>query len=65
LTQGSTLGPLSSNIFINGLFSKIRYFSYLLFADDSKYFALYSVSKFVNIRNLILIRFQSGLLQII
>jgi hypothetical protein len=34
--QGSTLGPLLFNIFINDLSAKINHSKFLLFADDLK-----------------------------
>jgi hypothetical protein len=36
--QGSTLGPLLFNIFINDLCAKIHFSRFLLFADDLKIF---------------------------
>jgi hypothetical protein len=64
ISQGSTLGPLLFNIFINDICNKIHYSSFLLFADDRK---LYYVVKSVRIANaykLTYIWYESGVLKI-
>jgi hypothetical protein len=43
--QGSTLGPLLFNIFINDLCSKIQNSEFLLFADDLKIFRVIKSAK--------------------
>jgi len=39
--QGSVLGPLHFNVFINNLCHVIKYLSYLLFVDYIKMFLCY------------------------
>jgi hypothetical protein len=58
--QGSVLGPLPFNVYVNDLCDSMKYSRYLLFADDIKIYRAISSPEDCNLLNLTSIQYAVG-----